>query len=101
MATECGWLIEKKDADGRPMWAAFSDGGVDWKYDANDACRFSRRSDAEQMAYGEDVECITEHAFDDGAITAERAVQLIKQLADRNTDSDYREAVKEIVASVR
>ena len=101
MATEYAWLIEKKDRDGRPMWAAFNEGFVNWEYDANKACRFCRREDAEQMADSESCDSVTQHGFDDGTFDAAWAVNLIRQLAPRNDDASYREAVIEIISSVR
>lgn len=102
MATEYGWLIEKLDENGSPVWAAFEDGSVVWMSDANDACRFARQEDAKQMKVTKDrVVNVVEHGFDDGQITADLAVKLIKELAPKNSDADYREAVLEIVADVR
>lgn len=57
-----GWLIEKR-TDGQILWAQFGELGVEWVADSLKACRFARRSDAEQMAYGEEVTAITHHLW--------------------------------------
>ena len=58
------WLIEhaRVSADG-VRYASFDEGGVTWTTDPLKACHFVRRSDAEQMAYGEDCWRISEHQF--------------------------------------
>ena len=57
------WLIERETTTGTE-WAYFTDTGGKWTKDADKACGFCRRSDAEQLAYGEDCWKITEHIFD-------------------------------------
>jgi len=64
MSTESGWLIETR-RNGYPEWASFEEGGVVWTTDSLKACRFARREDAEQLAYGEDCNAITEHSWPD------------------------------------
>lgn len=59
---ETGWLIERNREHG-PEWAVFGAFGVEWTKDSNKACRFARREDAEQLAYGEDCDAITEHKW--------------------------------------
>ncbi len=59
---EFGWLIERKSPDG-PRWAVFNEGGVDWTKDSDEACRFARKSDAEQLGFGDDVDSITAHQW--------------------------------------
>ena len=56
------WLIERGTKDG-PEWVYFTDTGAKWTKDADKACGFCRRSDAEQLAYGDECEMITEHIF--------------------------------------
>lgn len=67
---EKGWLIEKHEG-GAILWARFTEWGVEWTTDSLAACRFARREDAEQMAYGEDISCITEHIWGPAPATAE------------------------------
>lgn len=57
-----GWLIENRRGP-KPRWASFSEGGVVWTDDPNKACLFARREDAEQLAFGEECDAITEHAW--------------------------------------
>jgi len=57
-----GWLIERKFPDG-PRWAIFNEGGVEWTTDSSEACRFSRKVDAEQLGFGDDVDSITQHMW--------------------------------------
>lgn len=48
---EVGWLIERYDADSRPLWwCGLSGLGSLWSHDANDAVRFSREVDARRVA---------------------------------------------------
>lgn len=60
--TWTAWLIESRK-DGRPVYAAFGELGVEWVDDALDACHFVHRQDAEQLAYGEDCDWVCEHKF--------------------------------------
>ncbi len=62
---KAGWLIERIDWNkGCPVWAVFKRGKLTWTSDPNEACRFSRCKDAEQMA--PDNCAITEHEWDGG-----------------------------------
>lgn len=63
---ETGWLIENKDKQS-PRWLAVIGGVFDWTTDSIAAVRFSRRSDAEQVAevIGDDADLITQHAWGD------------------------------------
>jgi hypothetical protein len=56
-----GWVITSTRADGATLYASFFDYGVEWVEDANKACHFLRKSDAQQMAYGEECDAIVEH----------------------------------------
>lgn len=50
------WLIERRDM-GMPHWLKFDlHGFPEWTPDANQACHFSRRRDAESMAVAESFE---------------------------------------------
>jgi hypothetical protein len=66
LTTERGWLIERRNANNQIEWARFDEYGVKWVNDSTRACRFCRREDAEQLAYGEDCYAITEHIWDSG-----------------------------------
>jgi hypothetical protein len=60
---ETGWLIEKK-VDGSPMWLT-SEWQFGWTDNSNNAIRFCRRSDAEQIASmfeNDDIQ-VTEHCW--------------------------------------
>lgn len=74
MATWNAWLIEhsKLTPEG-PQYASFVEGGVVWTTDPRKACHFVRRSDAEQLAYGEDCARITEHLFTSGRSVCRRS----------------------------
>lgn len=62
-AVETGWLIERRRL-GHPVdWASFEEGGAVWTTDSLKACRFARREDAEQLAYGEECDAITQHQW--------------------------------------
>lgn len=57
------WLIERRTPS--PQWLVVDGEIFSWTGDSGKAIRFSRRSDAEQVAavIGEDAEYITEHSW--------------------------------------
>jgi hypothetical protein len=57
-----GHIITTTDTEGRTLYAKFGECGVEWVENASDACHFLRRSDAEQMSFGEDCESIFLHS---------------------------------------
>lgn len=62
---ERGWLIERRIGP-QPTWAKADDTGFSWTPDSLQAIRFSRRSDAEQVAaiLGDDADAIvTDHQW--------------------------------------
>jgi len=61
---ERGWLIERRQAS-CPQWATANDTGFSWTADSLQAIRFSRRSDAEQIAaiLGDDADAVTSHQW--------------------------------------
>jgi len=64
MSIESGWLIERRKGP-VTTWAAATESGFHWTAEAHEAIRFSRRSDAEQVAsiLGDDVDAICEHQW--------------------------------------
>lgn len=59
---ELGWLIENR-SDNQIRYARFTEYGCTWVKDSLEACRFARKEDAMQMAYGEDCSAVCEHLW--------------------------------------